>query len=50
MTRGRGEGGVFIAAGHGAWGIAQSLGTGLCLAELIEGGKTSANITALTLP
>ncbi|KAF2281491.1 FAD dependent oxidoreductase-like protein superfamily [Westerdykella ornata] len=43
-------GGVFMAAGHGAWGIAQSCGTGLCMAELIEGRKTSADISALGLP
>jgi glycine/D-amino acid oxidase-like deaminating enzyme len=48
-TRGGGEGGVFVAAGHGAWGIAQSLGSGKVLTELIEGQRTSANIQALTL-
>ncbi|KAF2712477.1 FAD dependent oxidoreductase-like protein superfamily [Pleomassaria siparia CBS 279.74] len=49
-TRGGGEGGVFIAGGHGAWGISQGPGTGLCLAELIEGKQISANISALCLP
>ncbi|KAF1933094.1 FAD dependent oxidoreductase [Didymella exigua CBS 183.55] len=49
-TRGGGEGGVFIAAGHGAWGISQGPGTGLVLAELMEGRPTSANIDALRLP
>ncbi|KAF2191073.1 FAD dependent oxidoreductase [Zopfia rhizophila CBS 207.26] len=49
-TRGGGEGGVFVAAGHGAWGISQAPGTGLCMAELVEGLPTSANITALALP
>lgn len=44
-----GEGGVFVAAGHGAWGISQALGTGKVLAELIEGRHTSANIEALAL-
>ena len=48
-TRGRGEGGVFVAAGHGAWGISQSLGSGKVLTELIEGRRTSVNIQALTL-
>lgn len=48
-TRGDNEGGVFVAAGHGAWGITQAPGTGLCMAELIEGRPTSANIQALSL-
>jgi len=46
---GGGEGGVFVAAGHGAWGISQSLGSGKVLTELIEGQRTSVNIQALTL-
>jgi hypothetical protein len=49
-TRGGGEGGVFIAAGHGAWGISQAPGTGLVMAELMEGRPTSANVSALVLP
>ncbi|KAK8200133.1 FAD dependent oxidoreductase [Phyllosticta capitalensis] len=49
-TNGGGEGGVFLAAGHGAWGITQSLGTGLVLSELLRGQPTSANIKALALP
>ena len=49
-TRGGGNGGVFIAAGHGAWGISQSPGTGLVMSELIEGRPTSANLSALVLP
>ena len=48
-TRGGGNGGVFISAGHGPWGISQSLGTGKVLAELIEGKPTSANIRYLSL-
>ena len=48
-TRGGGEGGVFVAAGHGAWGISQSLGSGKVLTELIEGQRTSVSIQALTL-
>lgn len=43
------SGGVFIAAGHGPWGISLSLGTGRVVAELIEGIKTSADISGLTL-
>ena len=50
LTRGGGKGGVFVAAGHGAWGISQAPGTGLCCAELVEGRPVSANITALVLP
>ncbi|KAF2262647.1 FAD dependent oxidoreductase [Lojkania enalia] len=49
-TRPGAEGGVFIAAGHGAWGISQAPGTGFCLAELIEGKEPSANLKALALP
>ncbi|KAF2727959.1 FAD dependent oxidoreductase-like protein superfamily [Polyplosphaeria fusca] len=49
-TKSGAQGGVYMAAGHGAWGIAQAPGTGLCLAELMEGRDTSANIKALTLP
>ncbi|KAF2144861.1 uncharacterized protein K452DRAFT_316020 [Aplosporella prunicola CBS 121167] len=49
-TRSGGEGGVFMAAGHGAWGISQSLGTGKVMAELICGQPTSVNIKALALP
>ncbi|KAF1959648.1 FAD dependent oxidoreductase-like protein superfamily [Byssothecium circinans] len=49
-THKAGEGGVYIAAGHGAWGISQAPGTGLVLSELIEGRQPSANISALGLP
>jgi len=43
------KGGVYIAAGHGAWGISQSLGTGKALTELMDGLPMSANISALGL-
>jgi glycine/D-amino acid oxidase-like deaminating enzyme len=33
-TRGTREGGVFIAAGHGPWGISLSLGTGKVMSEI----------------
>ena len=39
--------GVWIAAGHGPWGISMSLGTGLVMAEMIEGRPTSADIRNL---
>lgn len=41
------EGGVFVATGHGPWGIALSLGTGKVVAEMIQGLKTSADISDL---
>lgn len=50
VTRPAAEGGVFVAAGHGAWGISQAPGTGFCMAELMEGKTPSANIGALFLP
>lgn len=43
------EGGVFIAAGHGPWGISHSLGTGKVMAEILEGKKTSADVRRLAL-
>jgi hypothetical protein len=49
-TRSGVEGGVFLAAGHGAWGISQGPGTGCVMAELVEGRGTSADIGALGLP
>jgi len=33
----KGEVGVYIAAGHGPWGISNSLGTGFCVAGMVEG-------------
>ncbi|KAF2097261.1 FAD dependent oxidoreductase [Rhizodiscina lignyota] len=48
-TKGDGNGGVFLAAGHGPWGIALSVGTGKALSELIEGTETSADIRSLKL-
>jgi glycine/D-amino acid oxidase-like deaminating enzyme len=41
---------VFIAAGHGAWGISHAPGTGLVLAEMMEGRPPSAQIETLRLP
>ncbi|KAI5297438.1 hypothetical protein KEM55_004695 [Ascosphaera atra] len=43
-------GGVFLASGHGPWGISLSLGTGKVMAELIQGKKTSADISGLAFP
>jgi glycine/D-amino acid oxidase-like deaminating enzyme len=46
-TRPGAEGGVFVAAGHGPWGIAMSLGTGVVLAEMVQGRETSADVSGL---
>ncbi|MCJ1243210.1 hypothetical protein MMC30_000407 [Trapelia coarctata] len=42
-------GGVWIAAGHGPWGISLSLGTGKVVAEMVEGRETSADVSELEL-
>ncbi|KAK5062681.1 hypothetical protein LTR84_004754 [Exophiala bonariae] len=44
-----GDGGVWIASGHGPWGISLSLGTGLVVSELVEGRKPSADLSHLGL-
>ncbi|KAJ6446942.1 pdz/dhr/glgf [Purpureocillium lavendulum] len=41
------EGGVFVAAGHGPWGISLSLGTGKVMAEMMADRETSADISNL---
>ncbi|KAK8851604.1 FAD dependent oxidoreductase superfamily [Apiospora arundinis] len=48
-TRPGAEGGVYLAAGHGPWGISMSLGTGKVLAELVQGRELSADISSLGL-
>ena len=48
-TRGDAEGGVFLAAGHGPWGISMSLGTGKVMAEMVRGLPTSADVGDLGL-
>lgn len=48
-TRPGGEGGVFVAAGHGPWGISMSLGTGKVMAQLIQGQPTSVDIRQLDI-
>lgn len=48
VTRPGGEGGVFVATGHGPWGISQSLGTGMVLAEMAQGRTPlSADVSGL---
>ncbi|OTB07467.1 hypothetical protein M426DRAFT_318138 [Hypoxylon sp. CI-4A] len=43
------EGGVYLAAGHGPWGISMSLGTGKVMAEMIQGRQLSADVSKLGL-
>jgi len=43
------NGGVWVSAGHGPWGISLSLGTGLVLAELLLGKSPSADVSRLGL-
>lgn len=45
----QGEQGVWIAAAHGMWGISLSLGTGKVMAEMLQGKKTSADVSKLAL-
>ncbi|KAH7340818.1 FAD dependent oxidoreductase [Rhizoctonia solani] len=40
--------GIWMASGHGVWGIQNGPGTGKCLAELILGLPTSADISQLS--
>lgn len=42
-------GGVFIASGHGPWGISLSLGTGKVIAEMVQGANLSADVSGLGL-
>lgn len=46
-TRPRQDGGVFVAAGHGPWGISLALGTGKVMAEMMQGRELSADISKL---
>ncbi|RYO88399.1 hypothetical protein DL764_008726 [Monosporascus ibericus] len=48
-TRPGAEGGVFLASGHGPWGISQSLGTGKVMAEMMQGRPLSADVSRLGL-
>ncbi|KAL4801783.1 FAD dependent oxidoreductase [Aspergillus unguis] len=41
------NGGVYVAAGHGPWGISLSLGTGKVIADLINGVKPAVDISGL---
>ncbi|KAK4164187.1 FAD dependent oxidoreductase [Cladorrhinum sp. PSN259] len=44
-----GGGGVYVASGHGPWGISQSLGTGIVLSEMVAGRATSADVSGLAI-
>lgn len=48
-TRPGADGGVFVAAGHGPWGISLSLGTGMVMAEMVQGRPLSADVGLLGL-
>ncbi|KAI1804772.1 FAD dependent oxidoreductase [Daldinia bambusicola] len=48
-TRPASGGGVYVASGHGPWGISMSLGTGLVMAEMIQGKGLSADVSSLSL-
>jgi len=39
-----GEGGVWLATGHGAWGVSLSLGSGNVMAEMMQGKPLSVEI------
>jgi len=43
------DGGVYIASGHGPWGISLALGTGTVMAEMLTGRKVSVDISRLKL-
>lgn len=46
---GREIGGVFIATGHGPWGISQSLGTGKVIADMVDGVEPEVDVSGLSL-
>lgn len=48
-TRPDADGGVYLAAGHGPWGISLSLGTGKVLAEMVQGRRLSADLSSLVM-
>ncbi|KJK68203.1 FAD dependent oxidoreductase [Aspergillus parasiticus SU-1] len=48
-VRTAGHGGVFVATGHGPWGISLSLGTGRVVADMVEGVRPRADVSGLGL-
>lgn len=49
LSKVKDKSGLFIASGHGPWGISLSLGTGKVMSEMIRGERTSADIGSLRL-
>jgi glycine/D-amino acid oxidase-like deaminating enzyme len=45
---GREIGGVFVATGHGPWGISQSLGTGRVVADMVDGIEPEVDVSGLS--
>ncbi|PYH93134.1 FAD dependent oxidoreductase superfamily [Aspergillus ellipticus CBS 707.79] len=41
------KGGVFVASGHGPWGISLSLGTGKVVADMVSGVQPAADVSGL---
>ncbi|KAK0633580.1 FAD dependent oxidoreductase [Immersiella caudata] len=48
-TRPGADGGVYVATGHGPWGISLCLGTGVVVAEMAQGRPLSADVSELGL-
>jgi glycine/D-amino acid oxidase-like deaminating enzyme len=46
---GRTRGGVFVASGHGPWGISLSLGTGKVIAQMVEGVEPDVDVSGLAI-
>ena len=44
-----GEEGVIVCAGHGPWGISNSLGSGYCVAKMVEGEDVERYVGQLGL-
>lgn len=42
-------GGVYVAAGHGPWGISGSLGTGKVVSQMVLGQDVSVDLSGLGL-
>ncbi|PWY85034.1 FAD dependent oxidoreductase superfamily [Aspergillus heteromorphus CBS 117.55] len=41
------KGGVYVASGHGPWGISLSLGTGKVVADMVSGVQPAADVSGL---
>ncbi|EAW12231.1 NAD(P)/FAD-dependent oxidoreductase [Aspergillus clavatus NRRL 1] len=46
---GRARGGVFVATGHGPWGISLAPGTGRVVAQMVEGLRPEVDISGLAV-